>query len=120
MRLSWRNGPWDAYLSSTRIGAFQELGVTDNAKAGSVYACSGTTSYDTSYATCGDTWKVDAMRTVTLTVGYKFDSGLRVRGTIRNIQDERAPLADQYTWGFVGDQHSDYGKSYSLELYKKF
>jgi outer membrane receptor protein involved in Fe transport len=120
MRLSWKNGPWDAYLSSTRIGAFQELDVTDNAKAGSVYACSGTSKYDTSYATCGDTWKVDAMRTVTLTVGYKFDSGLRIRGTIRNLEDERAPLADEYTWGFVGDQHSDYGKSYSLELYKKF
>jgi hypothetical protein len=49
-----------------------------------------------------------------------FDNGLRVRGTIRNLEDERAPLADEYTWGFVADQHSDYGKSYSLELYKKF
>jgi outer membrane receptor protein involved in Fe transport len=60
------------------------------------------------------------MRTVNLTVGYKFDNGLRVRGTIRNLEDERAPLSDEYTWGFVADQHSDYGKSYSLELYKKF
>ncbi|MDC1443300.1 TonB-dependent receptor [Gammaproteobacteria bacterium] len=127
MRLSWKNGPWDAYLSSTRIGAFQELGVTDNAKSvdvsgssNDIYACSGTSSYTPGSANCGDTWKVDAMRTVTLTVGYKFDSGLRVRGTIRNLEDERAPLADEYTWGFVGDQHSDYGKSYSLELYKKF
>ena len=39
---------------------------------------------------------------------------------IRNLEDERAPLADEYTWGFVADQHSDYGKSYSLELYKNF
>ena len=52
MRLSWRNGPWDAYISSTRIGAFQELGVTDNAKSvdvsgssNDVYACSGTNKY---------------------------------------------------------------------------
>ena len=41
------------------------------------YACSGTSKYDTSFATCGDRWKVDAMRTVNLTVGYMFDNGLR-------------------------------------------
>ena len=127
VRISWKKGPWNAYLSQTRISSFQEMGVTDNAKSvdvsgssNDIYACSGTSKYDTSYATCGDTWKVDAMRTVNLTVGYMFDNGLRVRGTIRNLEDERAPLADEYTWGFVADQHSDYGKSYSLELYKKF
>jgi outer membrane receptor protein involved in Fe transport len=127
IRISWKNGPWNAYLSQTRVSSFQELGVTDNAKSvdvsgssNDVYACSGTNKYDTSFATCGDTWKVDAMRTVNLTIGYVFDNGLRVRGTIRNLEDERAPLADEYTWGFVADQHSDYGKSYSLELYKKF
>ena len=127
VRISWTNGPWNAYLSQTRVSSFQDLGTTDNAKSvdvsgssNDIYACSGTSSYDTSYATCGDTWKVDAMRTVNLTVGYKFDNGLRVRGTIRNLEDERAPLSDEYTWGFVADQHSDYGKSYSLELYKKF
>ena len=127
IRISWKNGPWNAYLSQTRVSSFQELAVTDNAKSvdlsgssNDIYACSGTNKYDTSYVTCGDTWKVDAMRTVNLTVGYMFDNGLRVRGTIRNLEDERAPLADEYTWGFVGDQHSDYGKSYSLELYKKF
>jgi iron complex outermembrane receptor protein len=127
LRISWKHGPWNAYLSQTRIGSFQDLGTTDNAKsvdvsgsANDIYACSGTNKYDTSFATCGDTWKVDAMRTVNLTIGYKFDNGLRVRGTIRNLEDERAPLSDEYTWGFVADQHSDYGKSYSLELYKNF
>lgn len=126
-RISWKNGPWNAYLSQTRIGSFQDLGTLDDAKsvdvsgsANDIYACSGTNKYDTSFATCGDTWKVDAMRTVNLTIGYKFDNGLRVRGTIRNLEDERAPLSDEYTWGFVADQHSDYGKSYSLELYKNF
>ena len=129
LRISWRNGPWNAYLSQTRIGSFQDLGTTDNAKvvdvSGSkndVYACSQPllNTYVPGSYTCGDTWKVDAMRTVNLTVGYKFDNGLRVRGTIRNLEDERAPLSDEYTWGFVADQHSDYGKSYSLELYKNF
>ena len=129
LRISWRNGPWNAYLSQTRIGSFQDLGTTDNAKvvdvSGSkndVYACSQPllNTYEPGSYSCGDTWKVDAMRTVNLTIGYKFENGLRVRGTIRNLEDERAPLSDEYTWGFVADQHSDYGKSYSLELYKKF
>ena len=128
-RISWKNGPWNAYLSQTRIGSFQDLGTLDDAKvvdlsksANDVYACSQPllNTYVPGSHTCGDTWKVDAMRTVNLTVGYKFDNGLRVRGTIRNLEDERAPLSDEYTWGFVADQHSDYGKSYSLELYKNF
>ena len=125
MRLSWKKGRWDAFLSGTKIGSFQEKAVTDNAKsvdvsgsANDIYACSGTNSY--SGGTCGDTWTVDAMMTLNLTVGYKFKNGLRLRGTVRNLQDTRAPLADEYTWGFVSDVHSDYGKSYSLELYKKF
>ena len=94
IRISWKNGPWNAYLSQTRVSSFQELAVTDNAKSvdlsgssNDIYACSGTNKYDTSYVTCGDTWKVDAMRTVNLTVGYMFDNGLRVRGTIRNLED---------------------------------
>jgi outer membrane receptor protein involved in Fe transport len=60
------------------------------------------------------------MLTLNLTLGYKFKNGLRVRGQIRNLEDQRAPLADEYTWGFVGDVHSDYGRSYSLEFYQRF
>ena len=127
MRLSWKLGKWDAFLSGTKIGSFEELAVTDNAKSvdvsgssNDIYACSGTSSYTPGEGTCGDYWTVDSMMTLNLTIGYKFENGLRLRGTIRNLQDTRAPLADEYTWGFVGDVHSDYGKSYSLELYKKF
>ena len=47
------------------------------------------------------------MMTLNLTLGDKFKNGLRVRGQIRNLEDTRAPLADEYTWGFVGDVHSD-------------
>ena len=126
MRLSWKYGSWDAFLSGTKIGSFQELAVTDNARIPNetsttrddLYYCSGTLSH--SGGTCGDTWTVDSMMTLNLTIGYKFENGLRLRGTIRNLQDTRAPLADEYTWGFVSDVHSDYGKSYSLELYKRF
>ena len=126
-RLSWSNGPWNAYLSSTRVSSFFDTGVNDDAlsvdvsgTSNDIYACSGTNKYDTSYSRCGDYWKVDAMRTTNLTLGYRFENGLRVRGTVTNLGDERAPLADEGPFAFVADQHQDYGKSYSLELYKKF
>ena len=83
-----------------------------------MYVCSGTTEYEG--GTCGSNWVVDSMLTLNLTLGYKFKSGLRLRGSIRNLEDERAPLADETTWGYVADVHSDYGRSYSVELYKKF
>ena len=119
VRLAWKHKGFDAYLSGTKVGSFEELGVTNNAKrSDGTYACSGTTSY--SGGTCGQYWTVESMLTLNLTLGYKFKNGLRVRGQIRNLEDQRAPLADEYTWGFVGDVHSDYGRSYSLEFYRKF
>ena len=119
VRLAWKHKRFDAYLSGTKVGSFEELGVTNNAKnSDGNYACSGTTSY--SGGTCGQYWTVESMLTLNLTLGYKFKNGLRVRGQIRNLEDQRAPLADEYTWGFVGDVHSDYGRSYSLEFYQKF
>ena len=65
-------------------------------------------------------WLVESMMTLNFTLGYKFKNGLRVRGQIRNLEDTRAPLADEYTWGFVGDVHSDYGRSYAIEFYQRF
>ena len=119
VRLAWKHKRFDAYLSGTKVGSFEELGVTNNAKnSDGNYVCSGTTSY--SGGTCGQYWTVESMLTLNLTLGYKFKNGLRVRGQIRNLEDQRAPLADEYTWGFVGDVHSDYGRSYSLEFYQKF
>ena len=119
VRFAWKHKGFDAYLSGTKVGSFEELGVTNNAKnSDGNYACSGTTSY--SGGTCGQYWTVESMLTLNLTLGYKFKNGLRVRGQIRNLEDQRAPLADEYTWGFVGDVHSDYGRSYSLEFYQKF
>ena len=77
---------------------------------------------DRSYSggNCGENWLVESMMTMNLTLGYKFKNGLRVRGQIRNLEDTRAPLADEYTWGFVGDVHSDYGRSYAIEFYQRF
>jgi len=126
LRISWKYNQWSAFLSGTRVAGFFDLGVKDDAREPNStsttrddnYYCSGTTSW--SGGTCGDYWYIPPMYTLNLTVGYKFNNGLRLRGTVRNLQDTRAPLADEYTWGYVADVHSDYGKSYSLELYKKF
>ena len=119
MRVSWNHNGWNAYLSGMEISAFDEIAVTNNAKDSSGnYVCSGTTSY--SGGNCGEYWTVESMMTLNLTIGYKFKNGLRLRGQIRNLEDTRAPLADEYTWGFVGDVHSDYGRSYAIEFYQRF
>ena len=118
VNMSWKHGPYEVFLSGTRIGEFFETAVNDNAKRSGIYACSGTTSYDGTG--CGDLWLLDSMTTWNLTLGYKFKNGYRIRGQVRNIGDERAPLADEYTWGAWSDTHSDYGRSFSVELYKKF
>ena len=65
-------------------------------------------------------WVIDSMLTLNLTLGYKFNNGLRLRGSIINLEDERAPLADVTTWWHVADVHNDYGRRYALELYKRF
>ena len=39
------------------------------------------------------------------------DLNMRVRLGVKNLTDERAPLADRY-FGFFGDAHSDYGRYY--------
>jgi iron complex outermembrane receptor protein len=43
-----------------------------------------------------------------------------MRLQIKNIEDERAPLADETYGMFWGDLHTDFGRNFSLELFKKF
>ena len=104
MNLSWKNGPYEVFISGTSIGDFEETAVTNNANGGDGNSF----------------WVVDSMTTVNLTLGYKFDNGWRVRGTITNVEDERAPLSDEATWWSWNDVHNDYGRYYTLELYKRF
>ncbi len=119
MRLSWKHKQWDALLSGSKVGSFVENSVMPTAKdsAGN-YVCSGTPDDEGGF--CGKPWTVDSMLTLNLTIGYKFNGGWRLRGSIRNLEDVRAPLADEQTFGYVADVHSDYGRSYSFELYKRF
>ena len=127
LNLSWKHNSWQVMLSGRRVSEFIEVGVTDNAKsvdvsgtANDVYQCSGTNTWTSGVGTCGDPWIIDEMLTLNLTLGYRFKSGLRLRGSIINLEDTRAPLADEYRHAHVSDVHNDYGRRYSLEFYKKF
>ena len=72
----------------------------------------------------GTKFMIDSMTTMDLSFDYRFDldmSGItaRVRFAIKNIADERAPLADRY-YGYFADAHQDYGRNYYLDLNVKF
>ena len=69
----------------------------------------------------GTKWMLPAMTTKNLTFTYSFDlkdNPARLRFSIRNLEDERAPLADK-TYGYWSSVHSDYGRNYYLELKSK-
>jgi len=102
MKASWRKGPYEVLLSGTHWGPFYESGHTE---------------------TIGGekrTWKVDEMTMLNLTLGYKFDNDLRVRVQVKNFEDERAPLADETYGTYWADIHTDFGRNYNIEFYKKF
>ena len=65
-------------------------------------------------------WTVDSMTMMNITLGYTFENDLRVRLQVKNIENERSPLADETYTSFWVDLHTDYGRNYSLEFYKKF
>ena len=97
MRLNYRYGDWGAQVSSLKKGDF--------------YQSSETKSDGTKYV-------VPSMRTVNASVYYNFDlSGYdaRIRLAVKNIDDERAPLADRF-YGFFADAHQDYGRNYYLDF----
>jgi len=102
MKASWRKGPYEVLLSGTQWGEFYETGHT--AKIDGVT----------------EQWLVESMTVLNLTLGYKFDNDLRVRVQIKNLEDERAPLADEAYGTYWADLHSDFGRNYNIEFYKKF
>lgn len=101
MNLSWRKGPYEVLLSGTQWGEFFESGHTETIDGNR------------------EMWVVDSMTMLNLTLGYKFQNDLRVRMAVKNLEDERAPLADESQF-FWGDIHTDFGRNYSIEFYKKF
>ena len=56
------------------------------------------------------------------TFDYHFDmgeTGARFRLGVKNLTDERAPLADRY-FGYFADAHSDYGRYMYVDLRMSF
>ena len=94
---TWRKDPWGGALSQTTIGK--------------VYQDSLTLSDGTLY------W-LDPMSTWNVRLDYRFDMNdtpTRLRFGIRNLLNERAPLADRY-FGFMADVHRDYGRYYYTDI----
>ena len=102
LKLSWKNGPYQVLVSGTQWGEFFESGHTETIDGKK------------------EMWVVDSMTMVNLTLGYTFENDLRVRFQIKNIEDERAPLADETFSMYWGDLHTDFGRNFNVEFYKKF
>ena len=102
MKMTWRKGPYEVFLSGTQWGEFFESAHTETIDG------------------VREMWVVDEMTMLNLTLGYKFDNGYRVRLQVKNLEDARAPLADETFSMYWGDLHTDFGRNYNVEFYKKF
>tara|TARA_R110002072_G_scaffold284396_5_gene448737 strand:- start:76577 stop:79531 length:2955 start_codon:yes stop_codon:yes gene_type:complete len=100
-QLRWRQGDWGIGLSGYRLGSFYQDSLTLD--DGTRYIIPSMTTYDA-------------------TVDYRtaiFDRNTRIRLGIKNLTDERAPLADRY-FGYLSDAHSDYGRYAYLDVRVSF
>jgi len=102
MNFVWRKGPYEVLLSGTQWGEFFESAHTETIDGER------------------QMWVVDKMTVFNLTLGYQFKNDLRVRLQVKNLEDERAPLADETYGNFWADLHTDFGRNYNIEFYKKF
>jgi len=100
-QLRWRLDDWGVGLSAYQLGSFYQDSLTlDN----------------------GTRYIIPAMTTYDATVDYRteiFDRNTRLRLGIKNLTDERAPLADRY-FGYSSDAHSDYGRYAYLDVRVSF
>ena len=97
LKVNYRNGDWGAEMSALRIGEAFDTGVK---------------------LVDGTMWRIDPMTTVNLSVYKKFDmkgKDARIKLMVKNVADERAPLADGYL-GFMSDFHRDLGRNYYLDF----
>ena len=95
--VAWRNGDWGASVSGFRIGSLYQSSLTLDD---------------------GTKWVLRPMTTYNATLDYRFDVGssnVRARLGVNNFTNARAPLADDY-FGYLSDAHSDYGRSYYLDV----
>ena len=101
LKVNYRNGDWGATLSALRLGELLDNGVKGSN---------------------GEIFEIPSMTTANLSVYKKFTlngNDARLRLMIKNIADERAPLADGW-FGFYSDIHRDEGRHYYLDLRMDF
>ena len=97
VKVNYRYGDWGASFSALRMGEAFDRGVK---------------------LTDGTPWLIESMTTMNLGVYKKFEingNDARIKLMIKNIADERAPLADGYL-GFFSDMHRDLGRNYYLDF----
>ena len=96
-----------------RVG---DLGVQlSGLRKGDFYQSSETRSDGTRYV-------IPSMTTYNASVYYWFNIGdqkARVKFAVKNLEDERAPLADRF-YGFFADAHQDYGRNFYLDIKVRF
>ena len=101
MKGSYRIGNWGVQVSSLNKGEF--------------YQSSETKADGTKYM-------IPEMQTINASVFYMFDIGDskgRIKFAVKNVEDERAPLADRF-YGFYADAHQDMGRNFYLDLKMQF
>ena len=97
VKVNYRYGDWGASFSALRMGEAFDRGVK---------------------LTDGTPYLIESMTTMNLGVYKKFEingNDARIKLMIKNIADERAPLADGYL-GFFSDMHRDLGRNYYLDF----
>ena len=97
LKASWRMGDWGATMSMLQKGEFYQNSLT---------------------LSDGTRYVIPEMTTIDATVSYSFrmnGNKARLRFAVKNLEDERAPLADRY-YGYYADAHQDYGRNYYLDL----
>jgi len=70
----------------------------------------------------GTRYVLPEMTTMNVSVYYKFDIGgnkARIKFAVKNIEDERAPLADRF-YGFFADAHQDMGRNSYIDFKVSF
>ena len=101
LRVSWRRGPLGASLTALRKGEFFQNSLTQSD---------------------GTKFMIDAMTTMDLSIDYRFDISdynAKLRFAVKNIADERAPLADRY-YGYFADAHQDLGRNFYADFRVSF
>ena len=97
LRVTWDKGPYRVSLFGLKKGSFEQTSL--GKKNGVAYV-------------------VPSMTTLNLTTSYDFeinDHDARIRFSIKNIEDERAPTADRY-YGYYADAHQDYGRNFYVDF----